>query len=206
MSRWAAAFLLAVAGAGCIERTEVTASIPFEDDFEREALGEHWFPSGGYWTIHDGKLVTTGGNNAPLFLKARLPDDVVVEVDVTPQTGELDSKVELMTDGRRHQSGYIFVFAGWDNTISTIARLDEHERTRVEKRPVGYASPKTFRWRIEKEGGELRWFIDGQPYLSRTDPKPLEGPGHDRFAFGNWQSHLAFDNLKIWPYDQAPPR
>ena len=34
-----------------------------------------------------------------------------------------------------------------------------------------------------------------------TDPKPLEGPGHDHFAFNNWQAELFFDNLRIEPLD-----
>jgi len=31
------------------------------------------------------------------------------------------------------------------------------------------------------------------------DDEPLEGRGHDHFAFNNWQSDLWFDNLEITP-------
>lgn len=192
--------------AGCKrDEPEGFADIPYSDDFERETLGPHWWPSGGHWTIRDGYAYTTGANNAPLFLKAKLPDDVVVEVDVMSETRDVDSKIELMTDGRTHQSGYIFILGGWDNTISTIARLDEHGKDRVEKRPTGVQGKKKYRWRIEKQGGDIDWYIDGDLYLELDDPEPLEGEGHNRLAFSNWQNRIRYDNLRIWPHDEAPP-
>jgi len=114
--------------------------------------------------------------------------------------------VELMTDGRRHQSGYVFILGGWDNTISAIARLDEHGSDRVEKKPTGVSGPRTWKWRIEKKGGDIDWYVDGREYLSFDDPEPLSGPGNDRFAFSNWQNIVTYDELRIWPHDEAPPR
>jgi hypothetical protein len=32
-----------------------------------------------------------------------------------------------------------------------------------------------------------------------NDPEPLEGPGHDHFAFNDWEAELWFDNLHIQP-------
>jgi hypothetical protein len=31
------------------------------------------------------------------------------------------------------------------------------------------------------------------------DPNPLEGRGHDHFAFNDWEANLSFDNLRITP-------
>lgn len=195
--------LLLVAVTGCHDFDRAVASVPFEDDFERAELGDAWFPSGGHWTIEGGKVISRGGNNAPLFLRAPLPDDVVVELDVT--TGRtVDAKVELMTDGLQHASGYVFIMGGWDNDLSCIARLDEHGRDRVELKPTRVKPNTTYRWRIEKQAGRIEWLVDGEPYLTFEDPNPLSGPGHNRFALSNWKSTLAFDNLRIWPYDQAP--
>lgn len=190
----------------CSEATEPSVTVPFTDDFDREELGPNYFVSGGVWFIEDGRLMTTGGNNAPVFLKAVLPADVVVEVEVQSHTREVDSKVELMTDGRRHQSGYVFILGGWDNSISAIARLDEHGADRVEKKPTRVSAPATWNWRIEKKGGDIDWYVDGELYLSFNDPNPLSGPGHDRFAFSNWQNIVSYDHLEIWPYADAPPR
>ncbi|MGF1508480.1 MAG: hypothetical protein ACFB9M_03145 [Myxococcota bacterium] len=202
---WAWVFVACAASTACHQRDEPRTSIPYHDDFEREQLGEAWYPSGGQWRIEDGKLFSPGGNNAPLFLRAVLPDDVVVAFDVTVGR-KVDAKVELMTNGLAHQSGYIFIMGGWDNTLSVVARLDEHGADRVEKKPTQAAAHQTYRWRIEKQGGALRWFVDGELYMTFDDPNPLSGPGHDRFAFSNWQSDLEFDNLSIWPLEQAPPR
>ncbi len=198
---------LALAGAtsACKRSEQSVASLPFSDDFERAELGPAWHVSGGQWKLEGGQVYSTGANNAPLFLKVALPDDFVMEVDVTSETPLVDAKVELMTDGRAHQSGYIFILGGWSNTISCIARLDEHGRDRKERSPTGVVGERTYRWRIEKKGGSLRWLIDGEPYLGFEDAAPLQGPGHDRLAFSNWQNQLRYDNLRIWAFDQAPP-
>jgi len=197
---------LTLFAAGCSDVTIPTAEVPFTDDFDRETIGPNYYLTGGVWFIEDGRLFTTGGNNAPLFLKAALPADVVVEVEVQSHTREVDAKVELMTDGRRHQSGYVFILGGWDNSISTIARLDEHGADRVEKKPTEVNAPATWKWRIEKLGGQIDWYVDGELYLSFRDPQPLSGPGHDRFAFSNWHNIVSYDDLEIWPYAEAPPR
>lgn len=181
------------------------ADLPFEDDFDRESLGERWRMTGGHWTIDRGAVFSSGAQNQPLFLDAKLPNDLVLEVDVESETREVDAKIELMTDGLRHQSGYIFILGGWSNTISAIARLDEHGRDRKERRPTGVSGNRVYRWRIEKKGGDIRWLIDGEPYLTYSDPNPLEGRGHDRLAFSNWLNQVRYDNLKIWAFEDAPP-
>lgn len=199
--------LVGLAGACTVPPNDVKdlADLPFADDFDRAKLGPMWRPTGGHWTIERGAAFSSGAQNQPLFLDVALPADVVVEVDVTSDTRVVDAKLELMTDGRRHQSGYIFILGGWDNTISTIARLDEHGRDRVEKRPTGVRGNQTYRWRIEKRGGQIRWLIDGKPYLQFDDPDPLEGPGHDRLALSNWTNQVRWDNLRIWAAESAPP-
>jgi hypothetical protein len=200
-----ASALILAAGVACKARDPATKTVPYTDNFDRAELGPDWFPSGGHWTIDQGSVLTTGANNAPLFLKVDLPADVVVEVDIKSETRTVDAKIELMTNGRAHQSGYVFILGGWSNKISAIARLDEHGSDRRDKSPTEVTGPKSYRWRIEKKGGDLRWFLDGKPYMTFSDKEPLDGPGHNRLAFSNWQNQLRYDNLKIWPYDQAPP-
>lgn len=181
------------------------AGLPFSDDFERSELGSLWHKSGGHWEVRDGMVRSNGANNAPLFLKLELPNDVVVEFDARSETPLVDTKLELMTNGKAHQSGYVFILGGWSNQISCIARLDEHGADRVEKKPTQVVGNRSYRWRVEKKGGDLRWYLDGKLYMSFQDAAPLHGPGHDRLAFSNWQNEIAYDNLRIWPYDAAPP-
>jgi hypothetical protein len=58
---------------------------------------------------------------------------------------------------------------------------------------------RTYRWRLERRGSLLRWFIDGQSFMEFDDPFPLAGEGHERFGFSSWDAQLYFDNLKIEP-------
>ena len=184
--------------------TKPMSTVPFSDDFERSSLGENWSHFGGDWIVDKGSIYSIYAINSPLFLDVELPRDVVVEVDVMSETSDVDVKVELMTDGRRHESGYIFILGGWSNSLSCIARMDEHGRDRKVKQPTGVNGSRWYRWRIEKKGGDIRWLIDGKPYLSFSDDEPLDGPGHDRLAFNNWKNKVRFDNLRIWAYADAP--
>ena len=197
-------WLVLLAACTAPEHDKPTATVPFQDDFDRSSLGEHWAHYGGDWIIDKGSAYSIYSINIPLFLKAELPKDVVVEVDVMSDTPKVDVKVELMADGRRHESGYIFILGGWDNSMSVIARMDEHGRDRKVRRPTNAVGKRWYRWRIEKKGGKIRWLLDGKPYMTYDDSSPLEGEGHNRFAFNNWQNEVRFDNLRIWPYDAAP--
>lgn len=177
----------------------ITASIPFEDDFERAEIGPHYFTGGGFWRIVDGALQSPGVKNNPLWLNAALPDDVAVEFDVKSNAKDGDIKCEIYGNGWDHASGYVLVLGGWSNKTSIIARLDEHGRDRVAERSFKVKRGQTYHFRIERRGGQLDWFVDGQKLLSFADKAPLRGPGNDRFGFSSWDSELFFDNLEIAP-------
>lgn len=179
-------------------------SLPFEDHFERTQINterQEYFYSGGNWAIIDNALISNGAQNAPLFLNLDLPQSVVIDVDVRSNSPNVDAKVEVMTDGRKHESGYIFIFGGWKNTLSCIARLDEHGKDRVCKSNTEANGYKTYHFTIaliqKGNSAQITWYVDSVKYLEFTDPKPLFGKGHNRFAFSNWQNRLFFDNLVI---------
>jgi hypothetical protein len=190
-------------------------TIPYQDDYTRpETVQENYWSSGGLWHVESGQLASPGVKNNPLWLKAKLPRDVAVEFDARSQSPEGDVKCEIFGDGTDHASGYVLIHGGWNNSLSIIARLDEHgaavpasptgpfaadARVRVEQRGFPVQVGKTTHWRIERKGQRISWFLDGQPYMYFDDPAPLEGPGHDRFAFSSWEAQLYFDNLKITP-------
>jgi len=50
---------------------------------------------------------------------------------------------------------------------------------------------------VTKQGGHIRWDIDGQLAMEMTDPAPLSGSDHDRFGFSSWANDTYFDNLRI---------
>jgi hypothetical protein len=191
--------LLLCSGAACRQHDEPLASIPFMDRFDRMELGDNWVVSkGSDWRIKDGVVVSSGTDNRALWLKAKLPDDAVIELDLRTDSQVGDMKFELYADGENHASGYILIFGGWNNTISCIARLNEHGADRQEVNQSGQVQPgKTYHMKVVRKGRVLRWSIDGKMFLDYYDSDPLRGKGHDRLAFNNWRSKLSFSNLSI---------
>ena len=91
------------------------------------------------------------------------------------------------------------IFGGWGNSTNLIARMDEHGSDRSEgpRKPV--VQGQTYHVEITRRGDTIRAEVDGELLAEMEDPEPLEGRGHDHFAFNNWQSDLTFDNLEITP-------
>ena len=204
---------------------DATVTLPFRDDYENPGtVGTNYWSTGGFYRTVNGELLSPGVKNNPLWLKAKLPQNVAVEFDVKSMSPEGDVKVEIFGDGTDHASGYVLIHGGWNNTMSIIARLDEHgvpmgqllneargqdlvksgvfkkdTRTRVEGSHRRVEIAKTFHWRIERRGSVITWFLDGQKYLEFDDPIPLVGKGHDRFGFSSWEAQLYFDNLSVTP-------
>jgi hypothetical protein len=177
----------------------IAAVVPFEDDFNRAELGPSYAATGGHWRLENGVLRSPGVKNNPLWLKAKLPDDVAVEFDVRAESPDGDIKCEIFGNGYDHASGYVIVFGGWTNSISVLARLDEHGQDRKESRALKVEKGKTYHFRVERKASLLRWMLDGQLAMELDDRAPLRGRGHDRFGFSSWESDLYFDNLKITP-------
>lgn len=194
-----------------------TATVPYQNDFSDPAsIGRDFWSSGGHYRTVDGWLLSPGVKNNPLWLKAKLPQNVAVEFDVKSMSPEGDIKAEIFGDGSDHASGYVLIHGGWNNSLSIIARLDEHgaslaklnqegfklrsdTRMRVEANPFPVQIGKTYHWRIERRGGLISWLIDGQKFMEFDDPNPLTGSSHDRFGFSSWEAQLYFDNLRIEP-------
>lgn len=191
-----------------------TVTLPFFDDYSDPAtVAQRYWSSGGLWRVVDGTLLSPGVKNNPLWLSASLPNDVAVEFDVRSMSPEGDIKVEIFGNGTDHASGYVLIHGGWNNSISIIARLDEHApayrggelpggfredtRVRVEANPYKVEIGRTYHWRVERRGRVLSWSIDGQPFMTFDDPVPLGGKGHDRFGFSSWEAQLYFDNLRV---------
>ncbi len=211
---WLAAGLCVLASTGALlhlafrsARAPVLAAprpgVAFEDRFDRSSIGPGYFTTGMHWRLHRGELWAPGAKNNPLWLELRLPRDVAVELDARSETtaGDRsgDIKLEIFGDGRNHASGYVCIFGGWGNTVSVVARLDEHGADRKERRDRKVEPGRTYHMRLERRGGALRWLVDGQLFMEYDDPRPLAGEGHDRFAFSGWASDVFFDNLIVAP-------
>jgi hypothetical protein len=185
---------------------EAEARLPgpsFADDFERREVGPDWWSTGGPWMIRRGELWGAGTRNNPLWLRMPLPRDVAVAFTARSETATGtrpgDIKLEIFGDGRASSSGYVLVFGGWGNSVSVIARRDEHGADRVERTDRRVEPGRTYRMVVERRGRVLRWIVDGEEFLVLDDPAPLSGPGHDRFGFSSWDADLFFDDLRIEP-------
>src|SRR2546423_687482 len=110
-------------------------SEPFADNFERGEVGSDWNNTGAEYKLAGGALKLRGPHTPPLWLRRKLPANVIVELDATSRSPDGDLKIELMGDGqyfdpdqgRYDATGYMFVFGGWHNSLSIISKLGEHD-------------------------------------------------------------------------------
>jgi hypothetical protein len=166
----------------------------FSDDFNRADLGDRWTRRSPGWDLRDGWLHVRGDKNEGLWLNERLPDRVRVEFDAKAATDEGDLKFEIFNTEQRHQTGYIVIFGGWHNSVSIIARLNEHGEDRQEA-PEVPARGRVYRFAAVRTDGTLRWFVDGKLVLEFADEAPIRG---SFFGFNNWNAEAFFDNLKVF--------
>jgi len=176
-------------------------AIPFADNFNRDKLGDHWYSAVQNWWIEKGQIFSPSATNNCLWLNAELPDPVMITMDARSESMSGDIKFLIFGNGRDFDSGYSFIFGGWENSISIISRMDEHGSDRKEKREKKVEINRTYQMKVIKKGGSIKWWIDNQLFMDYHDSQPLFGPDHNRFAFCNWKSHLYFDNLQIRPLE-----
>ena len=71
----------------------------FEENFDRDDLGEMWNNTGASWRIVNGELSVDNARNRPLWLRRQIPRDVRIEFDARSMSDQGDIKVEVMGDG-----------------------------------------------------------------------------------------------------------
>jgi len=169
-------------------------TLVFQDDFQRDALGDDWLARSGKWRIVDGALHVQGDQNEGAWLNRPLPERVRIEFDARSESPDGDLKFEVFCQEQRHQTGYIAILGGWKNTVSIIARLDEHGEDRKEADATVQIG-KVHHFTAVRTDDTLRWYVDGQFVLQYKDPAPIKGV---YFGFNNWASRAFYDNLKIY--------
>ncbi|MGE0788853.1 MAG: family 16 glycoside hydrolase [Sandaracinaceae bacterium] len=217
MRRWSLRFSLSISlGAAGLSALALGGCTPqgdpaigpegFLDTFDREDVGDDWHNTGGRYRIEDGQLNIQGARNRPLWLRRRLPRDVRIELDVRSESPQGDIKLEVFGDGTSRATSesytatsYVVIFGGWNNSLNVMARMDEHAEDRVVGPPRRVEQGRTYHMRIERRGDTITAWVDDQQLVQMVDPDPLEGRGHDHFAFNDWEANLFFDNLRIVP-------
>jgi hypothetical protein len=192
-------------------------STTFKDDFERERVGDDYFSTGSQFRIEQGRLCVKGARNHPLWLRHRLPLNARIQVEAQSASADGDVKLEAWGDGQAaatrisytDATSYLAIFGGWKNRYHVLARLNEHapDRPQIVIEP-GSDDPRQqpvepgrrYRLKLERSDGRtVRFWVDDVEMLSFTDPLPLQGPGHDSFAFNDWETPVCFDHLVVEP-------
>jgi len=207
VSRFVLAGLLLFSTACLKKSVEPVLGSGFQDDFSRVELGDNWRKTGGKFHIEDGVLKVQGARNHTLWLKRRLPRDLTLTFTTWSDTSEGDIKFEIFGDGFSTSTGdgaytatgYVMVFGGWNNTVSIIARIDEHGSDRKASRKLNVKPGRHYKMKVESKGNKISWWIDDKLFLVFDDPKPLRDRGHEYFGFNNWESPVYFDDLVIKP-------
>lgn len=177
------------------EKLLTGGTLIFEDDFNRAELGEKWRQARSNYRIENGQVHATTDKNGGLWLLEQLPEKTRVEFDARSESPDGDIKCEIFGETPSHQAGYILVQGGWKNTLSIIARKDEHGEDRLTSTAQLVEKGRTYRWAIARDGDTLHWFIDGKLFMSYPDSSPVRGRS---FGFNNWDAQLWFDNLKVY--------
>jgi Farnesoic acid 0-methyl transferase len=208
--------LFALCLAGCKVKDPPPITTKLTDDFERTSIGDNYYQTGDGFAVVSGALSAHGVHNQPMWLRAKLPRNARIEFDCWSTESRGDLKVEVFGDGRSHDpdplrpdgqgnrytaTGYEVIFGGWYNSKSIIARLDEHGKDVAQRTLPKVVPNQHYHWKLERKGKQLSWWIDDMtvPFLVLDDPAPLEGSGHEYFAFNNWETDTWFDNLVISP-------
>ena len=189
---------------GC--SSEKKSVLIFEDTFERAEIGKNYEVQGGDWRIENGKLKSGTAKNRNLVLKSvDLPQDGIIELTMKSHSDAVDVKFNLWGDGKIHDhgDGYTFILGGWNNRISVISKLHEHEKKRSEKRDAKLEKEKLYKIRVERISNKISWFVNGGLFLEYNDETPLKvSEGFSKLSFANWKSDVEFDDLKIYALEE----
>ena len=186
---------------GTVDDNELAGELLFSENFEGADWRSSWSGSETAWQVEAGRLKGKGDKNGGLWWTGKLPQNAKIEFDAWAESAHGDLKVELYGEQREHQSGYVVILGGWKNRISVIARKDEHGKDRIENRKKVASPGQRHRFKLIREGKELRCYVDGERIMSFLDEAPLNGFS---FGFSNWEAPVAFDNLSIYELTPAP--
>ncbi len=200
-------WLLVLLAPACKQPDPPPVGDAWSDGFERNAIGSDYRATADVYRIKDGALNVSNGYNHPLWLRKKLPENAVIEIDCWSKSPAGDLKLEIWGDGESYaegrgaytSSGYDFIFGGWNNSKSEIARGDEHGAEVAARSDVKVEIGRKYHWKIVRKGGRIDWFIDdmAKPFLSYNDRRPFAGTGHEYLGFDDWESDAWFDNLSI---------
>ena len=174
-----------------------------------------WRPAAGRWAISNRwqcdprwsffSGVPRGGSRlAALWNKNIYDGDLSVEFAVGPKMERerggsyqyaRDFNVTIAADGNDLDTGYSFIYGGWDDSYTAITRRGKVvKRTSHRIRRSSSIHRRWFYIKVEKIGPTLTYTIDGQPVLTYTDPAPLPGR---QVAIWSWDCGIMVSRVRI---------
>ncbi len=193
-------------------------------DYAFDAAPTDWFGGKGIWQIttrwpcQPGWTFFGGTHqeNPVLWTKHAYSGDIVLEffanlqMDRPPPPGysrPSDINAALCADGAELDSGYAFVFAGWNNTKTAILRRGEIV---AETGDAVFVNPTSsnaafhrhwFRVRAERIGNQVALWVDGRRVLAYEDPAPL---AHGRAAVWSFHNGIMIGRARLWFAEEQP--
>jgi len=193
-----------------IRRAAVAApnwELVFEDTFERDALGPDWDynPDQCSCMIADGWL-DASTDKVVLCASARdFRGNIRLEYDVRGvgkgYTSDMSAYICAQL-GRplRVAQGYFVGFGSDWNRLTKIVR----DGLGVAQRPLRLDTDRTYQMTIERVGPDVIGYVDGAPVIHFTDPAPIRGDEQSRVVLYAYQSHVQFDNVRVYRLKNGP--
>lgn len=154
------------------------------------------------WSFFGGKDSRT----PVLWSKRAFKGDIVVEAYVSVRMHHNgynypgDLNITICGDGLNLDSGYSFIYAGWNNTRSRILKGTEVLAERTDAlghltKPMRSYHRYWWYLRVEKRGNNLRMFVDDKLVLEAKDEHPLPG---GRVALWTLNKGILVARVRIW--------
>ena len=114
-----------------------------------------------------------------------------------------DINAVICGDGADLRNGYAVVFAGWDNQFTRILRngkpIAETRKLRFPR--DGSQHHRWFYFKIQKQAGRIRLYVDNKLALECHDPQPLTG---GKVALWTWNNDMMVARVRISADGGAP--
>ncbi|MFA5119305.1 MAG: diguanylate cyclase [Candidatus Omnitrophota bacterium] len=183
----------------------------FEDDFNRKRVGPNWqafqvLPAGIYkevkpgsrsipWKIKRGELCAQSYKTASFLAYAEaIQGDVRLEFDARLVFSGAHS-IGAFICGENRDNGYTFHLGEGKNgrTVLTRANAVASVSSSFKLKPE-----KKYHVVIERVNGDVRLSVNRKITVNFKDYFPLEGDGHNSFGLDVFDSHVHFDNIKVY--------
>jgi hypothetical protein len=172
----------------------------WEDDFDREQLGDDWVVCRGKAEVRDGRLFLHGKGATALVDRGFRPDVLLEFVaEANPELPPCDLSAALGSS-TFWGYGYLLAFGGNNNQLNQI--LGGGARKVDNDPPFLIEHGKQYRCVAIKEGRRLAYRVNGVDLLESSDPDPVGGPGFDRVGLVTWNG-MYVERVRV--YERETP-